>query len=284
MSTLDWMKAHPVRLLGAAATGFVSCATLLGVIAQFGGCRLVSEGSYVERSSLEEKYLLRAEVRERFVARTTYSSCQSTVEQLEGEVEQCRDALVNCQSDLETTRVEPSPGVTLKGSQREIHEEFESDADDKMRSDRPQSETAGAGLTSTLKEDFAFSVDKCTATGSTVTCSAIVNNIASVRRDLAVWTRYYDPVDISNIQGNNRTYAVAVDDLGNRYAPKDIKRFQTSWAINTTLEPDLPIRFRLVYQNVAKEAKNLTIVLGCTVGERESDVFEVVLRNIPIAR
>lgn len=244
---------------------------VLGFTAGYGAYRGIMEAanmvkvprdSYILKSDLEDEYIRRDVVENAYIPAATVQSeyirkeeCEAQKRSLDAETPPSRNGISAPQPEAGAEE-QPSRGGPPNGGQTA----------------QPQVE----------KEAFRFAADGCTRVGSTVSCSVVVNNLASKSRNLVVWTRYYNPVDFSNIQGKNRTHAIAVDEYGNEYPPKGVEKYRSSVVLNKPLQPDVPVRFQLSYQKVAPEADQLTLILGCTVEERESEVMEVVLREIPI--
>lgn len=135
------------------------------------------------------------------------------------------------------------------------------------------------------KEGFLFSADKCSRLGSLVTCGIRLENLGLASRALTVWTHLFNPMASATGEKKRQAYGTALDESGKEYLPRGNHDFKTSSALSRSLPPDVPVRVELTYEDVPTKVDALTVVLGflgCTVEERERELFQVVLRDIPV--
>ncbi|NCO83264.1 MAG: hypothetical protein COZ31_05670 [Nitrospirae bacterium CG_4_10_14_3_um_filter_44_29] len=85
---------------------------------------------------------------------------------------------------------------------------------------------------------------------------------------------------------NHILLSLLYDNRGNQYIAKEIQfgAKLDKYHISQTLPPQLPVNAFLVFENVSPEAKSVSLRLGGYAGNRDSDPFYAVLRDIPLSR
>jgi len=141
--------------------------------------------------------------------------------------------------------------------------------------DRPS--PAPAGMPKPVEwEGLRFTLKRCAATGSSVHCEVLVENLTESATPLAVCR-------IGYLCGSGVPHSYLYDSSGTQYGAREVALGGTGRDNSAEILPGIPLAAHLTFREVPVDAKVASLSLGVGKGTRSANQA-IIFRNVPITR